>query len=79
LKAFQERFKAGENQLFTDTRYNAAAVTALTGLEGASLSAFMNACPIPYDFVRTATDLEVKMWIRYNYRLWSEQQKAGQK
>ncbi len=76
LKTFQDHFKADENQHYIDSRYNAELVTELTGFTGDTLSAFMEAHPIPYDFARTATDLEIRMWIRYNYRVWSVKQPA---
>lgn len=77
-KAFQERFLADERQRYTDSRYNAEAVRELTGLKDAALAAFMDTYPIPYDFARTATDIEVQMWIRYNYRLWLAKAAAKQ-
>jgi hypothetical protein len=67
---FQTNFAKWENQKFIDTRYSPEQVNALTGLTGDTLAAFINAHPMPYDYARTATDLEVKMWIRYNYREW---------
>lgn len=71
LKSFQDHFKADETQRYIDSRYSKAAVTSLTGLTGEQLDTFMQAYPISYDFARAATDLEIKMWIRYNYRVWS--------
>ncbi len=69
---FQENFKKWEGQKFVDTRYTPEEVTALTGLTGDTLAAFMNAYPMPYDYARAATDLEIKMWIKYNYRQWKQ-------
>jgi hypothetical protein len=45
-------------------------VAALTGLTGDTVGYFMNANPMPFDYARAATDLELKMWIRYNYKQW---------
>jgi hypothetical protein len=70
LKAFQDRYKNDEKQLYADSRYTPELITTLTGLTNDSLSLFIKTFPIAYDFVRTATDLELKMWIRYNYRTW---------
>jgi hypothetical protein len=70
LKAFQDRYKNDEKQLYADSRYTPELITALTGLANDSLSLFMKAFPVTYDFVRAASDLELKMWIRYNYRTW---------
>ena len=69
---FQKTFEAGEIEKFIDTRYYPDIVTALTGLTGDSIGHFMYACPMPYDFARAATDLEVKMWIRSNYKQWAK-------
>lgn len=68
---FQENFKKWEGQKFVDTRYTPEEVHSLTGLTGDTLAAFMNAYPMPYDYARAATDIEIKMWIKYNYREWS--------
>jgi hypothetical protein len=67
---FQKNYAKWESQLFVDSRYSPELVTQLTGLTGDSLAGFMNNTPMPYDYARTATDLEVKMWIRYNYKQW---------
>ncbi len=71
---FQKNFVKWENQHFVDTRYTPEEVTSLTGLTGDTLFLFMNSHPMPYDFARAATDLEIKMWIRYNYREWLSRQ-----
>lgn len=70
LKAFQDRYKNDEKQLYAGSRYTPELITSLTGLTNDSLSLFMKAFPVAYEFVRAATDLELKMWIRYNYRTW---------
>ncbi|MFA6059335.1 MAG: carboxypeptidase-like regulatory domain-containing protein [Taibaiella sp.] len=70
LKAFQDRYKNDEKQSYADSRYTPQLVTALTGLTNDSLLLFMKAFPIAYDFSRAATDLELKMWIKYNYKTW---------
>lgn len=67
---FQKNFTKWEEAKFIDTRYTPGLVSALTRLSGDSLAAFMNQFPMQKDFARTATDLELKMWIRYNYRIW---------
>lgn len=68
--AFQKNFNAGEIEKFIDSRYSPDLVNRLTGLTGDSIGHFMYACQMPYDFARTATDLELKMWIRSNYKEW---------
>lgn len=67
---FQKNFAKWEDQKFVDTRYTPEEVATLTGLRGDTLAAFINAYPMPADYARTATDLEIKMWIKYNYRIW---------
>jgi hypothetical protein len=67
---FQKDFAAGEIEKFVDTRYTTDLVKSLTGLTGDSVGHFMNTYPMPYDFARAATDLEIQMWIRDNYKDW---------
>ena len=67
---FQKDFAAGETEKFIDTRYTPEVVTELTGLTGDSIGHFMYAYPMEYDFARNATDLEIKMWIRSNFKEW---------
>ncbi len=69
---FQQNFRNGEIEKFVDTRYTPALVTELTHLTGDSIGHFMYAYPMEYDFARLATDLELKMWIRHNYKQWIE-------
>jgi len=69
-RSFQRNYTKWESQLFVDSRYSPELVTQLTGLTGDSLGNFMNAYPMPYDYARSATELEVKMWIRYYYKEW---------
>jgi hypothetical protein len=68
---FQKDFAAGEIEKFVDTRYTPELVSSLTGLTGDSLGHFMNTFPMPYDFARTASELELQMWIRNNYKQWA--------
>lgn len=76
LKAFQDRFRKNERQFFIDSRYTSSLVTELTGLTGDSLATFMNSYPMDYDYARMASDLEVGMWIRFNYRGWTSKEAA---
>lgn len=71
LKAFQERFRKNEEQLFVDTRYTPELVQELTGLAGDTVTVFMNQYPMSADYARSATDLEIKMWIRYHCKDWT--------
>jgi len=67
-KKFKEHFKKDMEQKFIDSRYKPELVTALTGFSGDTLATFMNTYPMEYSFARAATDLEIKMWVRNNYR-----------
>jgi hypothetical protein len=67
---FQKEFVAGETEKFIDTKYSPDLVTQLTGFTGDTIGHFMYAYPMAYDFARSATDLEIKMWIRANYKQW---------
>jgi hypothetical protein len=67
---FQQNFAMGEMEKFIDNRYTPELVTSLTGLTGDSIGHFMYAYPMPYDFARVSTNLEMKMWIRDNFRSW---------
>lgn len=67
-KRFQENFISDEQQKFIDTRYKPDLVNKMTGLTGDSVAVFMHEYPMEYNFARTATDLELKMWIRSNFK-----------
>lgn len=71
---FQEQFHTTETQLFIDSRYTEEIVHKLTQLSGDTLAHFMNSNPMPYDFTRTASDLEFKMWIRDHYKQYMAEQ-----
>lgn len=70
IKRFQQNYFKWEDQKFVDTRYSFEEVSKLTGFTGDTLAAFIAAYPMPVDYARTATAMEIKMWIRYNYREW---------
>lgn len=70
LKRFQQNYFKWEDQKFIDTRYSFEEVAKLTNLSGDTLAAFISAYPMPVDYARTASDLEIKMWVKYNYREW---------
>jgi len=67
---FQKKFGQWEDERFIDSRYTPELANEMTGLDGDSLAHFMNAYPMPYDYARAATELEMKMWIRDHYRQW---------
>ncbi len=64
-----------EKQNFVDSRYSKELVTSLTKLNEDDAQTFMNAYPMEYDFARAATDLEIKMWIKYNFSQYSKEKK----
>lgn len=67
---FQKDFYGWEEEKFITSRYTPELVASQTGLTGDTIAFFMNAYPMPYDFARTASDLELKIWIREQYREW---------
>ena len=67
IRKFQEQILEMEKEKFVDTRYTTALVQKLTKLEGDNIAHFMNANPVPYDFARTASDLELNYWIKEKY------------
>lgn len=67
-KKFKENFKSDMEQRYIDTKYTPVLVNSLTTFTGDTLAIFMNTYPMEYDFARVASDLEIKLWIRNNYR-----------
>jgi hypothetical protein len=68
LRKFQSQIVNNEQQKFIDTRYSKELVSDMTKLPIDSVNTFMNLYPMPYDYARVASDLEIKMWIKYNYQ-----------
>jgi hypothetical protein len=69
-RRFTNTLAANERERFTNIRYNNEAVSYVTGASDSLAGAFINAHPIEYDFVRTATDLELRAWIKNEYKNW---------
>lgn len=67
---FQKNFNYWEDVKFIESRYSQHLVQQMTGLKGDTLAYFMNVNPMPFDYARAASDLELKMWIRERYREW---------
>lgn len=76
LKAFQDQFNRDEARRFIDSRYSPELVGDLTRLPADSIDLFIRTYPLAYDFARSASDLELMMWIKYNYRQWMGLQSA---
>ncbi len=68
LRKFQAQVLNMEEQKFIDTRYTPELVSSLIKQPVDSVIIFMNSYPMEYDFARAASDLEIKMWIKYNYQ-----------
>jgi len=75
-KKFKETFKQDQEQKYIDTRYTPQLVNGITSFSGDTLATFMNLYPMEYPFARAATDLELKMWIRGNYKDYLLKEKA---
>jgi hypothetical protein len=67
-KRFASTMQADEQQRYINIRYNAPLVSKVTGINDSLATTFVNAHPMPYDFARAATDLEIKSWILYLYK-----------
>ncbi len=70
---FQKRYKAYEQEKYIDLKYTPALVSQMTGFTGDTLAGFMNAFPMDFEFARTASDLEIKAQIRYNFKQYVSQ------
>ena len=57
-----------EDMRYASIRYTTDMVMAQTGLSDSAASIFIVKHPIPDDFVRDASELELKMWVRNQYR-----------
>lgn len=68
LRKFQDQIVDIEQQKFIDTRYNPEIVMSLTKVNEETCNEFMKKYPMDLDYARTASDLEIKMWIKYNYQ-----------
>ena len=71
-KKYYKRFAAEMTMLeelrYSTIRYTPGLVTAQTGLDDSAANAFIIKHPIPAEFVRAASELELKMWVREQYR-----------
>ncbi|MBK8144002.1 MAG: carboxypeptidase-like regulatory domain-containing protein [Bacteroidetes bacterium] len=74
-RKFKDQIIQNEYQTFIDTRYSKPLVMELTKLNEEDAQQFMNAYPMEYAYARTASDLEIKMWIKYNFQDYSKKKK----
>lgn len=67
-KRFFEQLKRDEKSRFIALFYNTLIVKDLTKLDDSTAEQFIVNNPMPYDFARTASTLEINMWIREKFR-----------
>lgn len=67
-KSFEQEMTMLEDMRYATIRYTPDLVIAQTGLDDSAANAFIIKHPIPNDFVREASELELKMWVRNQYR-----------
>lgn len=67
---FQRNFAKWEDEKYIDTRYSVETVESVTGLSEQDAYLFMAAYPMNADYARIASDVEIQMWISYNYKQW---------
>lgn len=75
IQALQNQIVDFEKQKFIDTRYSESLTKQLTKLDGEELIKFMQQYPMAYDYARAASDLEIKMWIKYNFQEYQQKNK----
>ena len=76
-RKFTETLIYHEQSRFIGMKYNPRIVSEQTSLTEEEAQRFMMEYPMPYDYARAASDLEIKMWIRTNYREWVKKPKAA--
>ncbi|HQW45702.1 MAG: carboxypeptidase-like regulatory domain-containing protein [Bacteroidetes bacterium] len=74
-RKFKNQIVNNEFQKFIDTRYTKELVIQLTKLSDEEAQTFINAYPMEYQYARTASELEIKMWIKYNFLEYSKRKK----
>lgn len=62
---FQRQVLSMEREKFIDSRYNLELVNRLMGWGNDSSLQFMRVNPMEYDYARAASELEIKLWIKY--------------
>jgi len=72
MRHFQDQIVDIEKQKFIGTRYSEELTAQMTGLKDDALIKFMQAYPMEVEFARAASDLEIKMWIKYNFQEYSK-------
>jgi hypothetical protein len=76
-KRFAEEMAMLEELRYAGIRYTPGLVSSLTGLDDSAATFFIARHPIPADFVRVASELELKQWVREQYRAQQKADSAG--
>ncbi|MDI9338847.1 MAG: hypothetical protein QM539_10560 [Alphaproteobacteria bacterium] len=69
-KKFLKQIETDEKESFIQIFYNSNRVKEVVCTSDSIATAFIQAKPIPYDFLRVASPLEINMWIRENYKIF---------
>jgi len=72
IRKFKQQAKAIELQKFIDTKYVPETVAKITGLKGDAVAYFMNDHPMDYEFARTASELEIRWWIKSTWEQYKK-------
>jgi hypothetical protein len=75
LRKFQDQILKMEDEKFIETRYNVDLVMQLTNATEEQAWQFIKNNPMEIDYARTASDLEIKMWIKNNYKTYKAESK----
>jgi hypothetical protein len=75
MRHFKEQIENMEQEKFIETKYNAPLVQSLLKINQEETAQFMQQYPMELDYARTASDLEIKMWIKYNYQEFLKKKK----
>jgi hypothetical protein len=70
LRKFQSQIVDMEKQKFIDSKYTYEVVNQITKLQGDSAAIFMNTYPMDYNFARTSSALEIKLWVKHNFKTY---------
>jgi hypothetical protein len=65
---FANLMESMEEDRYKEIRYSPALVRRVTGLNDSLATQFIVQHPIPYDFLRSASDLDIKIWILERYK-----------
>ncbi|RYE25121.1 MAG: hypothetical protein EOP51_05170 [Sphingobacteriales bacterium] len=69
-KRFINDFKHTQANKFIDLKYNPEIVRGVVEMDTTGIPEFIRAYPMEESYARTASALEIKMWIRSNFRDW---------